>query len=81
MLLSNPLIVSCLFNSNHTNINIDMAVKAMLGIFSMVTGKWPQFRANGGTVRENLALQNVQVGETLYVSLSLSLARSHFLLS
>uniref|UniRef100_A0A672KMM4 Glutamine-dependent NAD(+) synthetase n=1 Tax=Sinocyclocheilus grahami TaxID=75366 RepID=A0A672KMM4_SINGR len=46
--------------SNHLNINIDMAVKGMLGIFSMVTGKWPQFRANGGSVRENLALQNVQ---------------------
>ncbi|XP_057192116.1 glutamine-dependent NAD(+) synthetase [Triplophysa rosa] len=46
--------------SNHLNINIDMAVKGMLGIFSMVTGKWPQFRANGGSPRENLALQNVQ---------------------
>ncbi|KTF79416.1 hypothetical protein cypCar_00047578, partial [Cyprinus carpio] len=45
---------------NHLNINIDMAVKGMLGIFSMVTGKWPQFRANGGSARENLALQNVQ---------------------
>lgn len=48
-------------HSNHLNINIDMAVKGMLGIFSMVTGKWPQFRANGGSPRENLALQNVQV--------------------
>lgn len=46
--------------SNHLNINIDMAVKGMLGIFAMVTGKWPQFRANGGSSRENLALQNVQ---------------------
>ncbi|XP_052004363.1 glutamine-dependent NAD(+) synthetase isoform X2 [Xyrauchen texanus] len=46
--------------SNHLNINIDMAVKGMLGIFSMVTGKWPQFCANGGSARENLALQNVQ---------------------
>lgn len=39
-----------------------MAVKGMLGIFSMVMGKWPKFRANGGSSRENLALQNVQVG-------------------
>ncbi|KAI5101338.1 glutamine-dependent NAD(+) synthetase, partial [Silurus meridionalis] len=46
--------------SNHLKINIDMAVKGMLGIFSMVTGKWPTFRANGGSSRENLALQNVQ---------------------
>ncbi|CDQ93158.1 unnamed protein product [Oncorhynchus mykiss] len=42
------------------NLNIDMAVKGMLGIFSMVTGKCPQFRANGGSTRENLALQNVR---------------------
>uniref|UniRef100_A0A673VXZ4 Glutamine-dependent NAD(+) synthetase n=1 Tax=Salmo trutta TaxID=8032 RepID=A0A673VXZ4_SALTR len=46
--------------SSHMNLNIDMAVKGMLGIFSMVTGKCPQFRANGGSTRENLALQNVQ---------------------
>lgn len=43
------------------NINIDMAVKGILGIFSVVTGRFPQFRANGGSHRENLALQNVQV--------------------
>ncbi|XP_060796927.1 glutamine-dependent NAD(+) synthetase-like isoform X1 [Neoarius graeffei] len=46
--------------SNHLNINIDTAVKGLLGIFSMVMGKWPNFRANGGSSRENLALQNVQ---------------------
>ncbi|XP_067105053.1 glutamine-dependent NAD(+) synthetase isoform X2 [Osmerus mordax] len=46
--------------SSHMNLSIDMAVKGILGIFSMVTGKWPQFRANGGSSRENLALQNVQ---------------------
>ncbi|XP_061612208.1 glutamine-dependent NAD(+) synthetase isoform X4 [Phyllopteryx taeniolatus] len=46
--------------STHMNLNIDMAVKGIVGIFSMVTGRWPQFRANGGSHRENLALQNVQ---------------------
>ncbi|XP_069581843.1 glutamine-dependent NAD(+) synthetase-like [Brachyistius frenatus] len=46
--------------STHMNINIDMAVKGILGIFSVVTGRQPQFRANGGSHRENLALQNVQ---------------------
>lgn len=46
--------------STHMNINIDVAVKGILGIFSAVTGRWPQFRANGGSHRENLALQNVQ---------------------
>ncbi|KAI9517753.1 Glutamine-dependent NAD(+) synthetase [Dissostichus eleginoides] len=46
--------------STHMNINIDMAVKGILGIFSVVTGSWPKFRAYGGSPRENLALQNVQ---------------------
>ncbi|KAI4882749.1 hypothetical protein NFI96_030579 [Prochilodus magdalenae] len=46
--------------SNHLNINIDMAVKGLLGIFSAMMGKWPKFRVNGGSSRENLALQNVQ---------------------
>ncbi|KAI3376793.1 hypothetical protein L3Q82_000384 [Scortum barcoo] len=46
--------------STHMNINIDVAVKGILGIFSVVTGRWPQFRVNGGSHRENLALQNVQ---------------------
>uniref|UniRef100_A0A8C8H7G0 NAD/GMP synthase domain-containing protein n=1 Tax=Oncorhynchus tshawytscha TaxID=74940 RepID=A0A8C8H7G0_ONCTS len=36
--------------SSHMNLNIDMAVKGMQGIFSMVTGN----------TRENLALQNVR---------------------
>ncbi|XP_043932891.1 glutamine-dependent NAD(+) synthetase [Protopterus annectens] len=46
--------------SYHINLNIDGAVKAMMGIFTMVTGKSPQFRMHGGSSRENLALQNVQ---------------------
>ncbi|XP_054627131.1 glutamine-dependent NAD(+) synthetase isoform X3 [Dunckerocampus dactyliophorus] len=46
--------------STHMNVNIDMAVKGILGVFSMVTGRWPAFRASGGSHRENLALQNVQ---------------------
>uniref|UniRef100_H3B705 Glutamine-dependent NAD(+) synthetase n=1 Tax=Latimeria chalumnae TaxID=7897 RepID=H3B705_LATCH len=44
----------------HINLNIDVAVKAIVGIFTVVTGKSPQFRAHGGSSRENLALQNVQ---------------------
>lgn len=58
--------------STHMNINIDMAVKGILGIFSVVTGKWPQFRANGGSHRENLALQNVQVRHSFTLSVSIS---------
>uniref|UniRef100_A0A8C0GLE0 Glutamine-dependent NAD(+) synthetase n=1 Tax=Chelonoidis abingdonii TaxID=106734 RepID=A0A8C0GLE0_CHEAB len=46
--------------SYHINLNIDVAVKAIVGIFSMVMGRAPQFRVYGGSSRENLALQNVQ---------------------
>nr|XP_013006315.1 glutamine-dependent NAD(+) synthetase isoform X3 [Cavia porcellus] len=46
--------------SYHIGLNIDPAVKAIVGIFSLVTGKIPLFSAHGGGSRENLALQNVQ---------------------
>lgn len=47
--------------SYHMEINIDTAVNALLGIFNMVTGMTPKFRAHGGCARQNLALQNIQV--------------------
>ncbi|XP_047374652.1 glutamine-dependent NAD(+) synthetase isoform X3 [Sciurus carolinensis] len=46
--------------SHHIGLNIDPAVKAVVGIFSLVMGKSPLFAARGGSSRENLALQNVQ---------------------
>ncbi|XP_067414314.1 glutamine-dependent NAD(+) synthetase isoform X2 [Emydura macquarii macquarii] len=46
--------------SYHVNLNIDVAVKAIVGIFRVVMGRSPQFRVHGGSSRENLALQNVQ---------------------
>ncbi|KAB0401092.1 hypothetical protein E2I00_019559, partial [Balaenoptera physalus] len=46
--------------SCHIGLNIDPAVKAVMGIFSLVTGKSPVFAAHGGSSRESLALQNVQ---------------------
>lgn len=49
-------------SSYHISLSIDTAVKAVLGIFSLVTRKLPRFSAHGGSSRENLALQNVQVG-------------------
>ncbi|KAG0713131.1 Glutamine-dependent NAD(+) synthetase [Chionoecetes opilio] len=46
--------------SYHIPVTIDSIVAAALGIFSAATGLIPKFKARGGTVRENLALQNVQ---------------------
>lgn len=59
------IIIYLLFGSTHININIDTAVKGVLSIFSVVNGMLPKFRANGGSQRENLALQNVQVRHSL----------------
>ena len=47
--------------SYHLEINIDSAVSALLGIFTMITGMSPKFRRHGGCARQNLALQNIQV--------------------
>ncbi|GFG35262.1 hypothetical protein Cfor_06550 [Coptotermes formosanus] len=46
--------------SYHMNINIDVAVSAVLGIFTAVSGLVPRFASRGGSARESLALQNVQ---------------------
>jgi NAD+ synthase (glutamine-hydrolysing) len=48
-------------SSYHMNINIDVAVSAVLGIFTAVSGLVPRFASRGGSARESLALQNVQV--------------------
>jgi NAD+ synthase (glutamine-hydrolysing) len=46
--------------SYHMNILIDNMVKAVIAVFSTTTGHIPKFKVCGGSVRENLALQNVQ---------------------
>lgn len=47
--------------SYHHSIVIDAAVSAILAIFQHVTKLTPRFKVNGGSPRENLALQNIQV--------------------
>ncbi|XP_067676851.1 glutamine-dependent NAD(+) synthetase-like isoform X1 [Haliotis asinina] len=46
--------------SYHLNINIDVAVKAILTVFTTACMVVPKFKVHGGGLRENLALQNVQ---------------------
>uniref|UniRef100_A0A4W2BYU2 Glutamine-dependent NAD(+) synthetase n=1 Tax=Bos indicus x Bos taurus TaxID=30522 RepID=A0A4W2BYU2_BOBOX len=46
--------------SHHIGLHIDPVVKALVGLFSLVTGASPRFAVHGGSDRENLALQNVQ---------------------
>ena len=47
--------------SYHHSIVIDVAISAILGIFQQVAKLTPRFKAHGGSPRENLALQNIQV--------------------
>uniref|UniRef100_A0A8C6FW40 Glutamine-dependent NAD(+) synthetase n=1 Tax=Moschus moschiferus TaxID=68415 RepID=A0A8C6FW40_MOSMO len=54
--------------SHHIGLNIDPAVKALVGIFSLVTGTSPRFAVHGGSSRENLALQNVQARVRMVVA-------------
>ena len=50
-----------IYDSYHTDLNMDTVVTAVRNLFAMVTGAKPRFRVHGGTSAENLALQNIQV--------------------
>ncbi|XP_047630951.1 glutamine-dependent NAD(+) synthetase isoform X2 [Phacochoerus africanus] len=54
--------------SHHIRLSIDPAVKAVMGVFSLVTGRSPAFAVHGGSSRENLALQNVQARVRMVVA-------------
>jgi NAD+ synthase (glutamine-hydrolysing) len=46
--------------SYHLSIKIDLMVDAVIKVFSMTTGRTPQFLVHGGSNTEDLALQNIQ---------------------
>ncbi|XP_071496482.1 glutamine-dependent NAD(+) synthetase-like [Diadema antillarum] len=54
--------------SHHLSVKVDEAVKAAVNIFEEATGKHPQFKVNGGSQRENLALQNIQARTRMVLS-------------
>jgi NAD+ synthase (glutamine-hydrolysing) len=59
--IANATFVFFFFSSNHLSIKIDIAVAAIMTVFSTALKLVPKFKAKGGSLRENLALQNVQV--------------------
>ena len=67
------LVIVSFAHSYHLDIKIDTAVAAVLGVFTTVMGMVPKFKMHGGSPRENLALQNIQVATHLYSDLSVSL--------
>jgi len=61
--LGNPI------GSYHMNVNIDKVVTALVETFAEASdGNTPRFTAHGGSVRENLALQNVQARSRMVMS-------------
>lgn len=44
----------------HSSIKIDLMVEAVLKVFQITTGRVPRFSSRGGTMTEDLALQNIQ---------------------
>ena len=46
--------------SYHTNLDIDDVFNAQKNIFTKATGIEPKFKVHGGSMAENLALQNIQ---------------------
>lgn len=44
----------------HTDMNIDDVFNAQKGLLKQATGFEPKFKVHGGSVTENLALQNIQ---------------------
>ena len=54
------------------SVNIDLAVRAVVGVFSVFSKMVPRFQALGGTAREDLALQNIQARLRMVISFSFS---------
>ena len=46
--------------ADHLNINMDGLVNALQTLFTRITQKTPRFKVEGGSYRENQALQNIQ---------------------
>ncbi|XP_059153927.1 glutamine-dependent NAD(+) synthetase-like [Physella acuta] len=54
--------------SYHMGISVDLAVESLLKIFQLAFSVVPRFKAHGGSLRENLAMQNVQARVRMVVS-------------
>ncbi|KAL7753968.1 glutamine-dependent NAD(+) synthetase [Sorochytrium milnesiophthora] len=52
----------------HMDVNIDTVVSALTTLFKQSTGKTPKFKLHGGSVAENLALQNIQARMRMVIS-------------
>eukprot|EP01132_Coremiostelium_polycephalum_P004118 gene4118-5154_t len=58
--------------ATHKEVDIDEITKAFGSVFSTISKKEPQFKAHGGSNRENLALQNLQARSRMVLSYHLA---------
>ncbi|MCO5559701.1 hypothetical protein L7F22_013302 [Adiantum nelumboides] len=58
--------------ASHINLKIDAVVSALLYLFKSVTGKAPQYKVDGGSNTENLALQNLQARIRMVIAFMLA---------
>jgi NAD+ synthase (glutamine-hydrolysing) len=52
----------------HTDLNIDNVTSAIINVFQIATGRRPMFACNGGTMGEDLALQNIQARSRMIIA-------------
>lgn len=58
--------------ASHMNLKIDAVVSALVFLFKSVTGKTPQYKVDGGSTAENLALQNIQARIRMVIAFMLA---------
>lgn len=65
------IVILTLYDSRyHFNFDIDTIVDAILKLFATVTHVMPRFKSDGGSVAQNLAVQNIQARTRMVVSIS-----------
>ena len=58
-------------NAYYISLPIDQLVVAVIAVFERLTGKRPMYESQGGTPREDIALQNIQARMSCVVCLCL----------
>ncbi|GAB2216190.1 hypothetical protein Droror1_Dr00023960 [Drosera rotundifolia] len=56
----------------HINLSINSVISALLSLFQTLTGKWSQYKVDGGSNAENLGLQNIQARIRMVVAFMLT---------
>lgn len=52
--------LSAAIGGYHHSVNINSIIEALISVFSNIFGRKPQFECNGGSIIEDIALQNIQ---------------------